>query len=65
MLKRIQNYKESTYDLGLDVDFNFQFKPGSEWKYNNRYSQLISVLELSSGLDIIGWLQWLFDSRVE
>ena len=51
-----------TMTSGLDVDFNFQFKPGSEWKYNSRaYSQLISVLELSSGLDINTLSsQWLF-----
>jgi len=48
---------------GLDVDFNYDAEPGSKWLYNTRaYSQLIYILEKTSGL-VINELssEWLFD----
>tara|TARA_B110000008_G_scaffold160274_1_gene160976 strand:+ start:136 stop:1158 length:1023 start_codon:yes stop_codon:yes gene_type:complete len=51
-----------TMTSGLDVDFNYSSEPGSEWLYNSRaYSQLIKVLEQSTGLQInVISSEWLF-----
>jgi len=48
---------------GLDVDFNYDAEPGSKWLYNTRaYSQLIYILEKTSGLAINELSsEWLFD----
>lgn len=52
-----------TMTSGLDVDFKYDAQPGSKWSYNSRaYSQLIYVLEKTSGLQINELSsQWLFD----
>ena len=52
-----------TMTSGLDVDFKYDAQPGSKWLYNSRvYSQLIYVLEKTSGLQINELSsQWLFD----
>lgn len=52
-----------TMTSGLDVDFKYDVQPGSKWFYNSRaYSQLIYVLEKTSGLQINELSsQWLFD----
>ena len=56
----IKNLLEMT--SGLDVDFNYLAKPGSQWSYNTRaYSQLIFVLEKATGLKINALSsEWLF-----
>ena len=56
----IKNLLEMT--SGLDVDFNYLAKPGSQWSYNTRaYSQLIFVLEKATGLQINALSsEWLF-----
>ena len=56
----IKNLLEMT--SGLDVDFNYLAKPGSQWSYNTRaYSQLIFVLEKATGLQINALsYEWLF-----
>ena len=56
----IKNLLEMT--SGLDVDFNYLTKPGSQWSYNTRaYSQLIFVLEKATGLQINALsYEWLF-----
>ena len=48
---------------GLDVDFNYDAEPGLKWLYNSRaYSQLIYILEKTSGLEINELSsEWLFD----
>jgi len=52
-----------TMTSGLDVDFNYDAEPGSKWLYNTRaYSQLIYILEKTSGLAINELSsEWLFD----
>ena len=52
-----------TMTSGLDIDFKYDAQPGSKWLYNSRaYSQLIYVLEKTSGLQINELSsQWLFD----
>ena len=52
-----------TMTSGLDVDFKYDAQPGSKWSYNSRaYSQLVYVLEKTSGLQINELSsQWLFD----
>jgi len=52
-----------TMTSGLDVDFNFDAEPGLKWLYNSRaYSQLIYILEQTSGLTINELSsEWLFD----
>jgi CubicO group peptidase (beta-lactamase class C family) len=51
-----------TMTSGLDADFNYLSQPDSQWLYNSRaYSQLIYVLEKTSGLQINDLSsQWLF-----
>ena len=52
-----------TMTSGLDVDLNYNAEPGLIWLYNTRaYSQLINVLEKTSGLSINELSsEWLFD----
>ena len=52
-----------TMTSGLDVDFNYDAEPGLKWLYNTRaYSQLIYILEKTSGLAINELSsEWLFD----
>jgi len=52
-----------TMTSGLDVDFNYDVEPGLKWLYNTRaYSQLIYILEKTSGLSINELSsEWLFD----
>ena len=52
-----------TMTSGLDVDLNYNAEPGLKWLYNTRaYSQLINVLEKTSGLSINELSsEWLFD----
>ena len=52
-----------TMTSGLDVDLNYNAEPGLIWLYNTRaYSQLINVLEKTSGLSINKLSsEWLFD----
>ena len=52
-----------TMTSGLDADFKYDAQPGSKWLYNSRvYSQLIYVLEKTSGLQINELSsQWLFN----
>ncbi|MDP6182142.1 MAG: serine hydrolase, partial [SAR86 cluster bacterium] len=52
-----------TMTSGLDVDFNYDAEPGIKWLYNTRaYSQLIYILEKTSGLAINELSsEWLFD----
>ena len=52
-----------TMTSGLDVDLNFDAEPGLKWLYNTRaYSQLIYVLEKTSGLSINELSsKWLFN----
>ena len=51
-----------TMTSGLDVDLNYDDEPGLKWLYNTRaYSQLINVLEKTSGLAINELSsEWLF-----
>ncbi len=51
-----------TMTSGLDVDLNYNAEPGLKWLYNTRaYSQLINVLEKTSGLSINELSsEWLF-----
>jgi len=52
-----------TMTSGLDVDLNYNAEPGLKWLYNTRaYSQLINILEKTSGLSINELSsEWLFD----
>jgi len=52
-----------TMTSGLDVDLNYDAEPGLKWLYNTRaYSQLIYILEKTSGLTINELSsEWLFD----
>ncbi|RZO94059.1 MAG: class A beta-lactamase-related serine hydrolase, partial [Gammaproteobacteria bacterium] len=52
-----------TMTSGLDVDFIYDAEPGLKWLYNTRaYSQLIYILEKTSGLTINELSsEWLFD----
>ena len=52
-----------TMTSGVDVDFNYDAEPGLKWLYNTRaYSQLIYILEKTSGLSINELSsEWLFD----
>ena len=52
-----------TMTSGLDVDLNYDAEPGIKWLYNTRaYSQLIYILEKTSGLAINELSsKWLFD----
>ena len=52
-----------TMTSGLDVDFNYDAEPGLKWLYNTRaYSQLIYILEKTSGLSINELSsEWLFN----
>ena len=52
-----------TMTSGLDVDFGYDAEPGLKWLYNTRaYSQLIYILEKTSGLSINELSsEWLFD----
>ena len=52
-----------TMTSGLDVDFNYDAEPGLKWSYNTRaYSQLIYILEKTSGLSINELSsEWLFN----
>ena len=52
-----------TMTSGLDVDFNYEAEPGLKWSYNTRaYSQLIYILEKTSGLSINELSsEWLFN----
>jgi len=68
---RLEREKESlikvthllTMTSGLDVDFNYDAEPGLKWLYNTRaYSQLIYILEKTSGLAINELSsEWLFE----
>ena len=51
-----------TMTSGLDVDLNYDAEPGLKWLYNTRaYSQLIYILEKTSGLAINELSsEWLF-----
>ena len=52
-----------TMTSGLDVDLNYDADPGLKWSYNTRaYSQLIYILEKTSGLSINELSsEWLFN----
>ena len=52
-----------TMTSGVDVDFNYDAEPGLKWSYNTRaYSQLIYILEKTSGLSINELSsEWLFN----
>ena len=52
-----------TMTSGLDVDLNYNAEPGLKWLYNTRaYSQLIYILEKTSGLSINELSsKWLFN----
>ena len=52
-----------TMTSGVDVDFNYDAEPGLKWLYNTRaYSQLIYILEKTSGLSINELSsEWLFN----
>ena len=52
-----------TMTSGLDVDLNYDAEPGLKWSYNTRaYSQLIYILEKTSGLSINELSsEWLFN----
>ena len=52
-----------TMTSGLDVDLNYGAEPGLKWSYNTRaYSQLIYILEKTSGLSINELSsEWLFN----